>query len=255
MCNEFDKNMGFDGAYEVTDRNLIAILRKYDEKNGTQEEKRYKELLEDGVKKQLDESKGYIDIVYDLTGCKKSDLPKNIKRDIKRLAKYDDKFDIAGYIKEKGFFGRLLDSLRQPKLEAGKPEEFKYNAKPKYTVQELEHMSKDHLSIEDAYKFYMEEKDTEGFDKKEFYKQLQRGGFSVEELGKLSQKISEKTQKKSFKDEIKFSGGSKGKFSTPREPKDGEATRDNDSSKMKFSGGSKGKFSTPREQRDDELDL
>ena len=224
--NIFDEKIGFKGASKNIDINILAICKGYDKMFGTYEENRYKQLVKDGINRKLDESKKYFDIVYDLRGAKEADVPQNVKRIIKNIAKRSDKFNIAGYTKDRGFFARLLDKIRQPKLAPAKEDEqFKYNSEPEYTDKEKRNMSEEKLTIDDAIRHYMNEKDTESFNKKDFYAQLRRGGYSLEDLKELNKRIEEKDKAKSkaknvFRESIKLSGGSKGKFSKNAEPKD-----------------------------------
>lgn len=250
-AERFDNLIGFKGASKIADRSLIAILRDYDKEKGTSEEKRYLELITDAYKKNLKEEKGYLDITYNMNGKHEANMNKKAVKNLNKIAKRNERYFIADYIKNKGIIARLIEKyFKTPKLEGEKDEKTKYNEEPVLLQEELEHYSEETLSVEDAYKHYIEESKTPGFDKVTFYKQLQRGGYTDSELRELRGKIEgEKGLAHRHDNEFKANLRKQAEQASDVTEKQPELEESNSKGKKLF-GGKEGKFSKPRQTKE-----
>ena len=120
---KIDEELGFKRAHKFADPFLLKFLKDYDGANKTSEYERYVKILEDGSKRKFmnDDNEPEIMIDYDLNDKELAGMDKESIRNIQRLARKNDWYEIAIYTKAKGTIARLIDKyIKTPRLKAAK---------------------------------------------------------------------------------------------------------------------------------------
>ena len=175
---QINAELGFEGAYKLADPFLLKFLKDYDKANGTTEYGRYVQILRDGTKEKFAEEEPEMLIHYDMNGKESAKMDKESIKNLQKIAKRNQKYEIASYDKGKGWLARLIEKIKTPKLSAGNKDEVEKAEPEKETAH------------------------------KEF----------VENLQKEAQKDTSEQSKtdKDSKDKVLF-GGKEGKFSKTRQ--------------------------------------